>query len=515
MTDRRKDAIWQHFSQAAAKAGSKMSTRPKCKKCPKEIVPLVVRMRKHLNDDCKKHPSLTLELNSNSGTNAIDIDTNSTSESDCSVKNVDSGSSNQMVYNSSNTRTKTTSTTVTSSGSTGSSRPKSELLNSFVTRTTAAEKQKFDLQVARLIYGTNCAFRTVEHPEFKKLVMLHPGYQPPNRQKIGNELLCTIYESVHAQRKKELIDKNVCMSIDGWSNVRNDSIVCVSVTEIQDGKVYLIDTIDTQDKSHTAEYLLSLLVESIRRCHNTFNCTVRSIVTDNAANMRNMRGELAKSEEIGLADKLTYGCSAHIFNLLAKDIEVPSVKEHVKKIIKYFRNVHFAAESYLENWHILSKICSEHRAAIDKDISTKVFDINLKVNAQDYLQKLKQIAIALDKVQSDNCTISECTEIWLDLLIFSKENFTDTDIEFCFKRFEMAITPAHYLANLLDHRFKGNKLSQEQREQALEYASTYYPETMPFIVTYQAEASPFKPYLFTTDSLKKSYTPNLVECLKE
>lgn len=328
-------------------------------------------------------------------------------------------------------------------------------LDSFLVRTSAVEKQKFDIQVARFIYATNCAFRTVDHPEFKKLLeILHPGYHPPNRHQIGNELLCKVYETTHKETKKELAGKTVCMSIDGWSNIRNDSIVCVSVTDIQGGNVYLIDTIDTEDKSHTSDYLLSLLIESIKQCL-AYNCTVRSVVTDNAANMTKMRAELAKSEELGLPDILTYGCSAHIMNLLAHDIQVPLVKEHIKKIIKYFRNVHFAAgkyklsggkalvlpqnvrwntlagciESYLENWHILCKICSENRAALDTDIVAKVQDMNLKMNAQDYLVKLKKIAIALDQVQKDNCTISECTEIWIELSIFFNENENCTDLD--------------------------------------------------------------------------------------
>ncbi|CAH0551277.1 unnamed protein product [Brassicogethes aeneus] len=219
MTGRRKDPIWQHFIQVAAKAGSKSSFRAQCKNCKTEIVPLVVRMKKHINICRKSIPQVS--------------DTSETDSEDISEK----------------------------------------------------------------------------------------GYQPPNRHKIGNELLCSVYDSLYTVMKKELANKTVCMSIEGWSNIRNDSIVCVSVTDIQEknGNVYLIDTIDTEDKSHTSEYLLSLLVESIKRCR-TYNCTAQSVVTDNAANMTKMRGELAKSEEVGLPDILTYGCSAHILNLLAQDI---------------------------------------------------------------------------------------------------------------------------------------------------------------------------------------------------
>lgn len=43
---------------------------------------------------------------------------------------------------------------------------------------------------------------------------------------------------------------------------------------------------------------------------------------------------------------LTYGCSAPQFNLPAKDFKIPGVTAHVIKIIKYFRNNHFAKANF-------------------------------------------------------------------------------------------------------------------------------------------------------------------------
>jgi len=43
------------------------------------------------------------------------------------------------------------------------------------------------------------------------------------------------------------------MALDGWSNILNDSIICVCVTDVDavdGGLVYLLDTIDTQDNNH-------------------------------------------------------------------------------------------------------------------------------------------------------------------------------------------------------------------------------------------------------------------------
>ncbi|KYQ47476.1 hypothetical protein ALC60_13501 [Trachymyrmex zeteki] len=207
---------------------------------------------------------------------------------------------------------------------------------------------------------------------------------------------------------------------------------------------------------------------------------------------------------------------------------MPHLKEEIKKIIKYFRNTHFPAakykqaggtalnlpidvrwnsladcyESYLKNWHILAKVCSENITVFDVEICTKVQNLDLKTNVQNHLIKLQQICITLDKVQSEVCTIGEATEIWLNLLQSTKKIFNEFEIQ-CFKhRFDMAITPYHYLANLLDHRFRGQKLNQDQIEETLEYASSRYPEAMPFIIQYQARSSPFREYLFSTENIK-------------
>lgn len=64
------------------------------------------------------------------------------------------------------------------------------------------------------------------------------------------------------------------------------------------------------------------------------------------------------------------------------------------------------------------------------------------------------------------------------------------------------MTPSHYLANLLDHRFRGKSLSQSQLEEALEYAATYHPETMPFIINYQSKCSLFRGFLFSTQNIE-------------
>lgn len=518
---RKRDPMWTFFDEIKP-SEEKKSVRAKCKKCKIEMVGLVARMKIHL-EKCtgKRHSTDYLDI-SHSEDEDIEDNENVLTVSNTLKRKFDTPSSS-------------------SSGSTFSSQGKrvnldkssgegNSALHKFITRTSQNEREKLDIQVARFIYGTNSPFKHVEHIEFVNMIkLLRPGYKPPNRKQVANELLDEVYDSVTVDSMNNLNGKTVCMALDGWSNTHNDPILCFSVTDILDEYVHLIDTIDSADNSHTAQYLLQLATSGIKTCQQKYGCVVRSFVTDNAANMSKMREELAKTEECGL-DIITYGCSAHILNLFAHDIDIPEIKEHIKKVIKYFRNSHFASskykqaggkslilpqdvrwntladciESYIANWHIMSKVCSENRAAIDVTIASKVNNINIKMNAEDFLVKLKKIAIALDKVQKDACTIGEATEIWISLLLEfgTDEDVKEKEVSCLKKRFEMAMTPAHFLAHILDPRFRGATLDQEHIDSAMEYLENYHPTVMPEVIKYRAKVSPFKEYLFSKHALE-------------
>lgn len=184
--------------------------------------------------------------------------------------------------------------------------------------------------------------------------------------------------------------------------------------------------------------MVEVAVDSIKKCEKQFGCHVRSFVTDNAANVAKMRASLKEKPNV---DVTTYGCSAHLLNLLAKDLEIPNIKEQVVQVVKYFRNNHFAAatykkagglrlvlpqdvrwntmadclESYIKQWPILMTICEQNRSEVDTSIASIVNNLGVKRNAEELLKRLKPIAVALDKVQRDNCTSADAVDIWKQL----------------------------------------------------------------------------------------------------
>ena len=364
-------------------------------------------------------------------------------------------------------------------------------VSTYFIKTTPVHKKKLDIQVGRMIYATNSSFRIVEHREFKQTCSdLRPGYAPPSRYKIGNDILENVYIVELGKCKDKLKNMAVSVDLDGWSNTHNEPIICLTATT-EDGENYLIKTIDTTGTSHTSENLIEIAIEAIEYAELTFNCKVRSFVTDNAANMTKMKDTLLTNNII------TYGCAAHFANLLELDIEatLSNVTKHVIKIIKYFRNKHAPSallkhaggskltipvetrwntltdsiENYLKNWSILFSICEDNEDIIDANIKNNVQSIALKRNCENLLKLIKPISVNFDKLQNDKTKISDVVEIFLNIneeicIIASEEQ-----INILKNRYNQVITPYHLLANKLDPRYLGRRLSDADDDYVMNF----------------------------------------------
>ena len=164
-------------------------------------------------------------------------------------------------------------------------------------------------------------------------------------------------------------------------------------------------------------------------------------------------------------------------------------------------------QSYLDNWPILLKVCEEHRGSIDSTVARKVQNIGIKRNAEDYLQRLKPISVALDKVQRDNCFMGQAVDAWKQLERDLEDvNQPLTVMKKVQERCSQALTPAHYLAHILDPTTAGNDLSGSEVASVMDYAAKTCPDLLPILINYRAKAEPFKEYLFSP-SVVDSVTP--------
>lgn len=386
----------------------------------------------------------------------------------------------------------------------------------FVVKTSHTEKKRLDIQVGRYIYATNSSFRSIEHPEFKKLVSsLRPGYTPPSSYMIGNQILTEVYKSELESSKTRLSGRTVCMDLDGWSNINNEPVLCASITT-EAGNSYLVKTIDTSGYPHDTEYLTRVARDCIRDVSQEFGVNIRSFVTDSAANMRAMRRELLRDDDSLVP--IAYGCSAHLANLLAKDLDITEARNHVVQVVKYVRNTHDVASQfkkaagkkmvipgdtrwnsvvdclygYVTNWPILVNL------KVTKNIEKIIIDINIKKNAEDLLGRLKPIAKAIDSLQSNKTKISQAVEIWkclksdLDRILETSDAKKIVD-----KRYKQAITEFHLIANILDPRYQGKSLTSQELDDALNLCGKEFPSLLTVILKFRSRAEPFnKNYAF-------------------
>lgn len=51
----------------------------------------------------------------------------------------------------------------------------------------------------------------------------------------------------------------------------------------------------------------------------------------------------------------------------------------------------------INNWTIIMKICEEHKTQIDTDIRKQVTSLRYKISAEEFLQRLLPVTVALDK----------------------------------------------------------------------------------------------------------------------
>lgn len=231
-TGRKQNKIWDLFEKK--KIAGKNYNTAKCRKCSKEIAGIVDRLRKHVQQCNDPDAADVIIINDVVGTSATS--TNSTQPA--------SGEAREQPA----AKRRKHSDNIT--------------IDRYLVRTNATEK------CTRSLFATNSSFLSVEHQEYIKFCkMLRPGYTPPNRHQIGGVLLDKVHAELQENCKQRLANKSVCMAMDGWSNVHNEPIVCVSITD-EEGTTYVTETIDTSGSAHTAEYLYEKSIAAITQCHN-------------------------------------------------------------------------------------------------------------------------------------------------------------------------------------------------------------------------------------------------------
>ncbi|XP_063378654.1 uncharacterized protein LOC134674740 [Cydia fagiglandana] len=143
------------------------------------------------------------------------------------------------------------------------------------------EQMNIHKAVARAMYVTGTPFSHFEHPLWKEAFhLMNPSYGLPSRKRLATSLLDEEYSEVQSDIVSKINQASVIhLSIDGWSNLRKESILNVILYA---PKPYFYKFIETKEQRHTAEYLCEEVTNIIEEFHPS---EFVAVVTDNAANM--------------------------------------------------------------------------------------------------------------------------------------------------------------------------------------------------------------------------------------
>jgi len=284
-----------------------------------------------------------------------------------------------------------------------------------------------------------------------------------------------------------------------------------------DGNAYFLRAVECGAEAKTAEFILEKVKESINLANDKYGCQVKSVVTDNARNMEKMR-RLLHEENNSI---FVYGCSSHNLNLLGQSLTPESIMKNVIEVQKYFRNHHAPSgwlqelegsvkpqlpgdtrwnsqmdcmSSFLRNRQSYQVIVKDHEDEINAHVAEIINDYNLYKDVTDVVQMLDPVSQALDKLQGEKANVSEACHTWLGLI---EEESLQACKSIVSTRMNKALKPFHFFAYLMDHKYRGKRLSPEQREIAREWLKNIQVENFPFVIAFEAEASPYPATYFS------------------
>ena len=501
---RPKDPIWTNFW--CIKEGTK--TMAKCKICSYTMGGKADRMKNHLSK-CKKtiSPNFVESETLNSSAVQRNNDSSSSAENkvnDCSMLEKENGDSSASLKT--------------------AKRPRllQDDLEHFVIQTDSNMKHELDLQVAKFFYSCNIPFNVAEQAEFLKLIQkLRPGYKPPTRKALSDNLLNEITTLLENEMMSAIENKECTLMEDGWSNIHNEPVIASCLHT--NGKSYFLNAEECGGNKKTAEYCKDVTERSIKIAEEKYKAKVISVVTDNENKMDKLRQMLVEDR----SDLIVYGCSAHWMNLLAQDICPTTIIKHVIDIQKYFRNHHQPAawlkefpdtvkpqlpnetrwnsqteciSTFIKNRNAYLSICEKYENEIDTRIQRLVNDYNLFKQVKDLLQQLQPITDAVNNVQSDEATIADACYEWLKLKNCPALK-PHTDV--ISKRMYLALKPFHFLAFMTDPKHRNDdKINSEQKEMAREWLMSVMPDSLSLLLEYDAEAEPFPKSFFKTTDVK-------------
>jgi len=186
--------------------------------------------------------------------------------------------------------------------------------------------------LAKAVFISGSPLSLVEHPLWIEFFQkIRPSYVLPSRFRLSSSYLDAQYTEMQGEVKDQLEQsKNLHLQCDGWSNLKNESIINFVISKPEP---LFVDFIMSKENRHSATYLAEEM-EKFMMKHDPKKFLV--IIGDNAANMR-AAFKILKEKYPSI---VPLGCLAHLLHLLCSDIVgCQSVKSFLVNVIDVVKTI--------------------------------------------------------------------------------------------------------------------------------------------------------------------------------
>lgn len=351
--------------------------------------------------------------------------------------------------------------------------------------------------LAKAVFVSGSPLSLVEHPLWIDFFQkLRPAYKLPSRFRMST----TYLEAQYTEMKEEITKiiqetKNLHLQCDGWSNIRNESIINFVISKPEP---LFVDFKMTKTERHNAKYLAEIIGSVIEK-YGPDKFFV--VIADNA---QNMKAALTLLKE-KYPHIVPLGCIAHLLHLLCGDIlgcqTVKSFFAEVITIVKTIKNSHilkalfdeissekrfkdrislklpgqtrwgshlFCLESLQSNKVVLQTLAVNEKADLDPSIKrTLLDDAVFWVRIKKMINLLKPIVDLITSIESNDPQIHRVVRKLNELEKSMKENLPPSPMqkseekkvmEKFIERTNFGIGPIHLAAFMLDPKMQGSLL---------------------------------------------------------
>ncbi|XP_064475346.1 uncharacterized protein LOC135389209 [Ornithodoros turicata] len=382
----------------------------------------------------------------------------------------------------------------------------------FVDRMSPTDQQRIDAALAKALYSSNTPFAVVENEYWRELFnLVRPSYPLPSRYLLSGPLLDAEFQRARIHVEELLKSASyLTLLTDGWTNIRGESIVnfIVATPEPQFYKC-----VDTGNNRHTATYISSEIRAVIESLGSS---KVVAVVTDNASNMKAACDLVTQHYPHVTA----IGCAAHGLNLLMNDLmgldTLRELNKQAREVIEYVKRSHIVAATFKQKQEsndgegnsVTLKLPSKTRWAgvtlsleslarnkmalketvIIEDLKVKKSVRQTVLDEKDFwsrvnsaLSLLNTISSCIASAESNMALLSDVpclfhriredfdSKLESSLLTRSEQEAASDIIR---RRKNFCVQPIHYAANVLDPRYEGKNLENEEPSAALDWLSS-------------------------------------------